>query len=187
MFRKKIRHFLSILRYPKAFLLFKSYGSFVQLGPNGVFARPKEITLGTNVFINRNFHISANNLVIGDNILIGPNLLIETENHNFCKIGITMWEARKIKESGFLKIENDVWIGGNVIILKSVVIHEGCVIGAGSVVTKSLPPYSISVGNPCKPIKKRFIDDDLRNHLVLIKSKYSFEDVQTLWENYKFK
>ena len=53
------------------------------------------------------------------------------------------------------KIEDDVWIGANVIILGNVTIGKGSVFGAGSVVNKDIPDYSIAVGNPCKVINSR--------------------------------
>ena len=52
-------------------------------------------------------------------------------------------------------IGNDVWIGDRVIILAGVEIGDGCIIGAGSVVTKSIPAYSIAAGVPCKVIRSR--------------------------------
>jgi len=58
-------------------------------------------------------------------------------------------------ESLPITIGNDVWIGRRVIILPGVVIGDGCVIGAGAVVTKSLPPYSVAVGNPARIVKNR--------------------------------
>ncbi len=67
------------------------------------------------------------------------------------------------------------WIGGNVAILDGITIGEGCVIGASSVVTRSLPPYTICVGNPCRPIRKRFDDNELKKHLLLVKSKYEYD------------
>ena len=52
-----------------------------------------------------------------------------------------------------ITIEDDVWIGGGAIILPGVTIGKGSVIGTGSVVTKSIPPYSVAAGNPCRVIK----------------------------------
>ena len=68
---------------------------------------------------------------------------------------------------GEIRIEQDVWCGANVLILKGVIIGEGAVIGAGSVVAKSLPPYTICVGNPCRPKALRFTDEELRKHLQM--------------------
>jgi acetyltransferase-like isoleucine patch superfamily enzyme len=61
---------------------------------------------------------------------------------------------RKSNREG-TKIEGENWIGANVLILGGVTIGKGVVIGAGSVVNKDLPPFTICVGNPCKPISKR--------------------------------
>lgn len=53
-----------------------------------------------------------------------------------------------------IKVGNDVWIGGYVVVLPGVKIEDNCVIGAGSVVVKNIPDNSIAVGNPCKVIKR---------------------------------
>ena len=60
-------------------------------------------------------------------------------------------------------IKNDVWIRQRVIIKGGVEIGDGAVIGAGSVVTKDIDPYTIVAGVPAKPIKKRFDDDELKH------------------------
>ena len=54
----------------------------------------------------------------------------------------------------FIRIEDDCWIGGNVIILPGVTIGRGSTIGAGAVVTKDIPPYSVALGAPAKVVKK---------------------------------
>lgn len=64
-------------------------------------------------------------------------------------------------------IGNDVWIGENVTFLPGVRIGDGAIIGACSVVAKSIPPYSIAVGNPCKAVKKRFDDKTIEKLLEL--------------------
>ena len=65
-----------------------------------------------------------------------------------------------------LVIGNDVWIGFNVIVLPSVAsIGDGAIIGAGSVVTKDVPPFTVVVGNPAKIIKKRFANETIQNIL----------------------
>lgn len=61
-------------------------------------------------------------------------------------------------------IEEDVWAGVNVTILKGVTIGRGCIIAAGSVVTKSMPPYSIVAGVPAKPIKTRWTMNEIIEH-----------------------
>ena len=65
-------------------------------------------------------------------------------------------------------VGNDVWIGQNVTVMPGVHIGDGAIIGANSVVTKDIPPYTISAGNPCRVKKKRF-DDKVIEHLLKIK------------------
>ncbi len=180
--RNIIRHSISFIRYPKLFLYSKGSGKNIWLGKGGLFIRPEEIFFGDNIFIASGFHISARNLKIGDNVLIGPKLLIECDNHIFNNIGKTIWSTKEKRNTGFITIENDVWVGGNVTILKDVIIGEGCIIGAASVVTKSLPPYSVCFGTPCRPYKVRFNEEELRNHLALVNSEYTPYIVIKQWE-----
>lgn len=76
--------------------------------------------------------------------------------------GFTYIKKNKFEEYKFVDnkysivIKNDVWIGANVTILEGVTINDGAIIGANSIVTKDIEPYSINVGNPAKPIKYRF-------------------------------
>lgn len=64
-------------------------------------------------------------------------------------------------------IGNDVWIGNGAIVLRGVNVGDGAVIGAGAVVTRDVEPYTIVVGIPAKPIKKRFSDDIIAELLEL--------------------
>lgn len=70
-------------------------------------------------------------------------------------------------------IEEDVWAGANVTILKGVTIGRGCIIAAGAVVTKDMPPYSIVGGVPAKVIKKRWDAKQIDEHERLLKSRTS--------------
>lgn len=69
---------------------------------------------------------------------------------------------------GDVVIGNDVWIATNAVIMSGITIHDGAVIGAYSVVTKDVPPYTVVAGNPAKIIKKRF-NDDVINKLLELK------------------
>jgi tetrahydrodipicolinate N-succinyltransferase len=62
-------------------------------------------------------------------------------------------------------IEDEVWVGANAIILGGVTIGIGAVIGAGSVVVRNIPPFTVGVGNPCRPIRKIFSDEVLESHM----------------------
>ena len=115
------------------------------------YTKEKSI-IGNNSTFNRNT-VLRGKYIIGDNVAIGPNCSIMGFNHKFDEVDKLMsQQGRTVKG---IKIRNNVWIGANTIILDGVEIGEGVVIGGGSVVVKSIPPYSIAVGNPCKVIKKR--------------------------------
>lgn len=169
--------FLTKIYYLKSFIQFKSVGKNIMFSSGGKFIRPHEISFGDNIFINSHFHISARNLSFGSNIMIGPGLVIECDNHEYHHIGLTMFDTRDKRRIGNVTIENDVWIGANVVILPNVVIGEGCIVGAGSIISKSLSPYTICVGNPCKPIKYRFTPVQLKEHLSLVKSQKKIEAI----------
>ena len=89
-------------------------------------------------------------VTFGDNVYIGPNCHIYTVLHPFDP------ELRKknLQIHKEVKVGNNVWLGGGVYILPGVTIGNNCVIGARSVVTKSIPDGCLAVGNPCKVIRR---------------------------------
>ncbi len=93
-------------------------------------------------------------VTIGKHVMMGPDCIIYTQNHEFSKINLPMDQQGFQKEQEVI-IEDDVWIGGRVIILPGVKIGKGSVIGAGAVVTKNVDPYSIMAGNPARKVKTR--------------------------------
>ena len=117
------------------------------------------IEIGENVEINDDVHIGAvEKIVIGDNVLIASKVYISDHNHGSYKgeeqdSPMSMPKKRKIYSSP-IKIERNVWIGEFVSILQGVTVGEGSIIGTMSVVTKDIPPYTIVVGSPAKPIKR---------------------------------
>lgn len=109
------------------------------------------IVLGKNVFINSNcYFMDGAKITVGDNVFIGPSCGFYTANHPLD------YQTRNqgIEQALPISIGNNVWLGGNVIVLPGVKIGDGCVIGAGSVVTKDIEANSIATGVPCKVIKK---------------------------------
>ncbi|WP_294466517.1 sugar O-acetyltransferase [uncultured Anaerofustis sp.] len=111
----------------------------------------KNISIDKHSFINHNCTILAEaNVVIGKYVRIAPNVSIYTVGHaeNPLKRKAGYSYAKKVI------IEDNVWIGGNVIILPGVTIGENSIIGAGSVINKSIPQNVIAAGNPCKIIKE---------------------------------
>ncbi|MFC6098061.1 acetyltransferase [Flavobacterium qiangtangense] len=116
------------------------------------------LTIGKNVEINDDVHIAAvEKINIGDNVLIASKVYIADHNHGnykgqFQDSPLSTPHSRKIYTDPIL-IEKNVWLGEFVCVLQGVTIGEGSIIGAMSVVTKDIPPYSIAVGSPAKVIK----------------------------------
>ena len=102
--------------------------------------------------------VDNNRIEIGNNVLIASNVQIYTATHSTNVKERTMqnWDESKAICNTFalpIKIEDNVWIGGGAIILPGVTIGRNSVIGAGSVVTRSIPADCVAVGNPCRVIK----------------------------------
>lgn len=120
--------------------------------PNIYIGQAKNIIIGPNCHINENVFIQGAN--IGSYVMIAPNVSILTKGHNFKHIEQPMM-LQGDSEEKIPKIEDNVWIGRNAIILPGVILGEGSIIGAGSVVTKNVEPFSIVAGTPAKLIKYR--------------------------------
>lgn len=118
-----------------------------------VYVEPgAELTIGNNVGMSSTRFWVHDSVVIGDNVKIGACVLItDTDAHPLDYL------ARRTSNEGTksapIEIENDVWVGAYSIILKGVTIGTRSIIGAGSVVTRSIPADCVAAGNPCKVIK----------------------------------
>ncbi len=109
------------------------------------------IVMGTKVFFNFNCVVlDCAQVTIGNNVLFAPSVQIYTATH---PIGAV--ERRKWLESAKpITIGSDVWVGGGAIICPGVTIGDRAVIGAGSVVTRDIPPDVIAAGNPARVIRE---------------------------------
>lgn len=151
---------------------FFKFGRNVYIGPNGIFSF-KNIEIGNDVYIGPNaiFQTSFGKIKIGNHVMFGPGVNIHGGNHRVNEVGVLLKHAsNKINgDDGEILIDDDCWIGANVIILSNVVIGKGSVIGAGSIVTKSIQPYSIYTGMPPKQIRNRFTPKELNEHIRMLK------------------
>lgn len=130
-------------------LLGKSEGAFIN--PPFYCDYGKHIEVGKNFFANYNCTIiDVAKVVIGDNCQIAPNVSIYTAGHPVHPVA-----RNSAYEYGIeVTIGDNVWIGGNTVILPGVHIGSNTVIGAGSVVTHDIPDWVVAAGNPCKVIRK---------------------------------
>lgn len=157
---------------------FRQYGSMF-LYPGCIITSPKNISIGQRLVIMHNCCIYAHNngslkigdrvninhnvmlgasdngkIIIGNDVLIGPNVVIRASNHGYLQKNVPI--NQQGHTGGEIVIEGDVWIGANSVILPNVTIGKGSVIGAGSVVSKDIPSYSLAGGVPAKVIKDNF-------------------------------
>ncbi|MCJ1467101.1 hypothetical protein MMC07_005723 [Pseudocyphellaria aurata] len=111
------------------------------------------VHLGANVFINFNCTILDTCLVtIGARTVVGPNVSFFSGTH---PLDPAIRNGTKGPEYGKeIHVGEDCWIGGNAIILPGISIGQGATIGAGSVVTRNVPPFHVAAGNPARVIRK---------------------------------
>lgn len=133
-----------------------SFDGNARIGKYAFFtAEGGEIIIGKSFSTNTNVHINAScggKILIGNDVLFGPNVVIRTANHNFkLKNKPTNKQGHNYAD---IRIDNNVWIGANAVILSGVNIGEGAIIAAGSVVNKDVASNSIVGGVPAREIKK---------------------------------
>lgn len=121
------------------------------------------------------FYCTIAPLTIGEKIIFGSKPTIITGDHRIDIIGKYIMDVTD-KEKGSehdapVVIEDDVWCGANVTILKGVTIGRGSVVAAGAVVTKSCPPYFIIGGIPAKVLKMRFTPEEIKEHERMLYGK----------------
>ena len=137
----------------------------------------ENLSIGNNTSIPKGspFYCTKAPLVIGNKVIFGPKPTIITGDHRIDIIGkyiIDVTDDEKLPENDApVIIEDDVWCGANVIILKGVTISHGSVVAAGSVVTQSFPPYSIIGGCPARLLKMRFTEEQIKENDELLYSK----------------
>lgn len=145
-------------------------GDNVYFSPYNSILTYGSMSVGNNVFIgyNADFVATKSQIIIGDHVMFGPHVSIRGGDHRFDIPGRfidSVGDEEKLPENDSdIIFEGDNWIGMNVTILKGVTIGYGSVVAAGSVVTKSIPPYCVAGGVPARVIRQRFSEHDLLQH-----------------------
>ena len=125
--------------------------------------------VGSHVFVNFNFTVQDDaEVTIGDHCDIGPNVTIVTPCHPMLPDERAAMPDEQGNATRFcwakpVHIGNHCWFGANVVVCPGVCIGDGCVIGAGSVVTRDIPPMSFAAGNPCRVIRTLTERDSMKN------------------------
>jgi len=133
--------------------LFKRLGGGGLIDYKTYFRYPSKMSIGDNTYINHGCCFYGSSLdgveiVIGNDVALAPHVKIFTATHDY-----STYDLKDVAAS--VKVEDNAWVGGGSIILPGVTIWRGAVIGAGSVVTKDVPAFSVAVGNPARVVRTR--------------------------------
>lgn len=148
--------------------LFGSHGERFWFDPDGHYTHFGNIHVGDCVSLGvRPVMIAAlSEIRIGNHVMFGPEVLVVGGGHNMAKVGYFM--AAVHEKSGNedlgVVIEDDVWVGARAAILRGVRVGRGSVVGAGAVVTKSVPPYAVIAGNPARVVRFKWDVDTILRH-----------------------
>jgi acetyltransferase-like isoleucine patch superfamily enzyme len=134
-------------------LMFRELGAPGLIDYKTYFRYPSKMSIGDHSYINHGCCFYGSSLkgveiVIGNDVALGPHVKIFTATHDY-----STPDLKDTAES--VRVEDNAWVGGGTIILPGVTIGRGAVIGAGSVVTKDVPAFSVAVGNPARVVRTR--------------------------------
>lgn len=145
-------------------IAFKKFGRNCMVDYRCFIRYPWMVSFGNGVLLNRGCELYPSMrsdhgyITLEDNAVLGPRVVIFSAGHDYSSLDLPDTSAPVV-------ICRHAWIGGNTTILPGVVIGEGAIVGASSVVTKNIPAYSVAVGNPAKVIKRRPLNGlDERQH-----------------------
>jgi acetyltransferase-like isoleucine patch superfamily enzyme len=147
--------------------LFKKCGKNVRFGHGCEFSY-ECIELGNDVYIGpgANFMSALSTIKVGNKVMFGPGVTIVGGDHRTDVVGAYMYDVEEKTPGNDVDvvIEDDVWIGANVLILKGVNIGRGSIVGAGSIVVKNIPAYTVYVGCPGVKTWPRWDAETIKNH-----------------------
>lgn len=167
-------------------------------GANTILLYPFRIISLKDVYLSENVKISAGLFIInspGEKVYIkkysvlAANCTIATNSHrSTVSVPQFLLGTSHINDkSADVVINEDVWVGTNVTILSGVELGRGCIVSAGSVVTKSVPPYALVVGSPARIVKKIFSVNQILEHekaLYPEYERYTKERLESIFEEY---
>lgn len=135
--------------------IFSKAGEKLNVEQGAYFGNGKDIEVGDEVGIGKNFQCRNTKLSVGNYLMMGEDVLFQGGSHSFERIDIPMGHQGSTGKTE-LVIDDDVWIGARVIVLAGCRhIGKGVIIGAGAVVTKDIPDYAVVGGNPARIIRFR--------------------------------
>ena len=114
------------------------------------------MTIGKNCYLNKNVRLGSGgdaSFVMGDHVMVGPNVVMDTSAHGTDSVEMPM--KKQAMSYAPITIEDDVWIGANVVITSGVLIGQGSIVGAGAVVTRDVAPFTVVGGIPARRIGHR--------------------------------
>ena len=136
-----------------------SVGSMTMIRPSGYYSRELGVglTIGSRTGIAAGCYLGCSGgIEIGSDVLFGPGVKLFAEDHVFASTEERI-RAQGVRR-GPIVIEDDCWLASNVIVTSGVRIGRGTVVGAGSVVTRDIPEFSVAAGNPARVIRSRLGD-----------------------------
>jgi maltose O-acetyltransferase len=135
-------------------LLFKRLDGFCWIQPGVTIVQCNRLIVGKHFGCNSGSYINAiGGITMGDYVLIGSNVTISSGEHAIEGAYPPVFARPSVPKP--ITIENDVWIGAGAVILPGVLLREGTVIGANSVVTRDTERYSVNVGAPARKVRSR--------------------------------
>jgi acetyltransferase-like isoleucine patch superfamily enzyme len=147
--------------------LFASHGRNFYFDPDGHYSF-ENIHVGDEVNLGYRPLLMAalSEIRIGNKVMFGPEVMLIGGNHNTTVVGSPMIDVHVKMPNDDLgvTIEDDVWVGARALILRGVTLGRGTIVGAGSLVNRSTPPYSIVAGNPARVIRFRWDIDTILTH-----------------------
>lgn len=128
-------------------------GDAINIEHGASFGRRRAVKVGSRSGIGIDCRLYGP-VTIGAGVMMGPEVIIYASSHSYADSDLPMIDQGYGRDRPVV-IEDDVWIGTRAIILPGVRVGRGCIIGAGAVLTRDVPPYSVVAGNPARVVRKR--------------------------------